>query len=83
MRFLGTCITLLSTLFFPWPLTAFLALGVAFFEPLVPLVTGLLIDTLYFVPHGASVPLFALSGALVTTMIFLVRSRLMTSSIER
>lgn len=78
MRGAGTVLTLLSALFFPWQLTALLALASALFEPWVPLAAGLFIDTLYYA-HG--VPIFALSGALVSLLAFFVRSRLPTGSI--
>ena len=77
----GTILTFLSALFFPWPLTACLALGMALFEPLVPLAVGLFVDTLYYLPHGGSMPTFTLVGALVTLGAFFVRSRLKTSII--
>lgn len=81
MRKVFAVITFLSVFAFPWPLTAALALGVAVFEPLVPVITGVLIDSLYFVPRGHALPLFTLGGLLVTGVAFLVRSRLKTSII--
>lgn len=78
MRGAGTVLTFLSALFFPWPLTALLALLVALSEPWVPLAAGIFADTLYYA-HG--MPLFALSGALVSALAFFVRSRLPTGSI--
>jgi hypothetical protein len=82
MRPVGTLATLLSVLWFPWQLTAFLALGMAFFEPLVPFAAGLFADTLYYMPHAGSFPIFTLAGALVTGVSFFVRSRLKTSSMR-
>lgn len=82
MRRLGTLFIFFSALFFPWPLTACLALAISLFEPWVPVAVGLFVDTLFYVPHGASIPLYTLSGALVTIVSFFVRSRLKTSSIE-
>ncbi|HUY05422.1 MAG TPA: hypothetical protein VMV62_01755 [Candidatus Paceibacterota bacterium] len=76
IRRAGTLLTFLSVLFFPWPLTAGLALGMALFEPLVPLAAGLFADTLYYVPHGGSLPLFTISGAIVTAVALFVHSRL-------
>lgn len=72
----GTVITLISVLFFPWPLTACFALGMALYEPLVPLAAGLFADTLYYAPHARALPLFTLFGALATAAAFFVRSRL-------
>lgn len=82
MRSFGTLGTFLSALFFPWPLTVFLAIGMSIFEPWVPLAVGLFIDTLYYVPQGVHIPFFTLGGALVSALSFFVRSRLKTSSIE-
>lgn len=76
IRRIGTPLAFLSAIFFPWPLTVCIALGVALFEPLLPLAVGLFVDVLYFVPHGFSLPLFTLGGALVTVAALLVRSRL-------
>ena len=83
MRKAGTLGTFLSALFFPWPLTAVFAIGVAFFEPWAPFAVGLFADTLYYVPHGSSMPLFTLAGALVTALSFFVRSRLKMSIMQR
>jgi hypothetical protein len=82
MRTFGTCATLLSVIFFPWPLTACLALGMASFEPLVPFAAGLFADTLYYAPNSG-MPMFTLIGAFVTVFSFFVRSRLKTSIIPR
>ena len=76
MRKIGTLLTFLSAMFFPWPLTACIALGMALLEPWVPFAAGLFTDTLYYVPHGGSLPLFTISLALVTGAVFFVRSRL-------
>lgn len=83
IRNVGTIITFLSALFFPWQLTAFLALILSLYEPWVPVAVGLFIDTLYYVPHGSVMPFFTISGVLVTSLSFFVRSRLKTGSIER
>jgi hypothetical protein len=79
---LGTLLTFLSALFFPWPLTACLALGMALFEPLLPLAVGLFADTLYYFPHGGGLPFFTCAGALVTVGAFFVRSRLKTNPVR-
>ncbi len=81
MRGILTLITFISTVLFPWPLTAILALGTSIFEPLVPLSIGLFADILYYVPQSGSLPVFTLYGALVTALAFLVRSRLKTGII--
>lgn len=67
---------------FPWPLTAALALGAAFFEPLVLLATGILLDVLYYPSHSGAVPFFTIAGACATGAAFFVRSRLKTRSID-
>lgn len=78
----GTLLTFLSAMFFPWPFTACLALGMALFEPWVPFAAGLFTDTLYYAPHGGSLPFLTISGALVTVAAFFVRSRLKAGIIE-
>lgn len=83
LRSIGTSITFLSALFFPWQMTAFLALGMSPYEPWMPLAVGLFVDTLYYVPYGTDLPFFTLSGALVTAIAFFVRSRLKTGTIEQ
>ena len=83
MREAGTVLTFLSALFFPWPLTACFAIGIALFEPWVPFAVGLFVDLLYYAPHGAGMPFFTLAGALVTALSFFVRSRLKTGTIVR
>lgn len=77
-----TLFTFVSVAFFPWPLTALLALATAFTEPLVPLAAGLFADTLYYTPSAHAWPLFAPVGAAVTVVAFLVRSRLRTGTIR-
>jgi len=69
---------LVSALVFPWQATVVLALGAAFFEPLMPLATGLLLDVLYYVPQTTLWPRFTLFGALVSVVALVVRSRLRT-----
>jgi hypothetical protein len=81
MRALGTILTLLSAVFFPWPLTVCLALLMALSEPFLPFATGLFADTLYYSHAGGTLPFFTLAGALVTVAAFFVRSRLKTGII--
>ena len=83
---IGTFLTLdtfLSATFFPWPLTAVLALITAPFEPLVPLAVGIFIDLLQYVPHAYALPSFSIGGAVLTALAFFVRSRLNPSIIGR
>ncbi len=82
MRGILTALTFISTVLFPWPLTVLLALSVSFFEPLVPLATGLFADTLYYAPSVETLPLFTLYGAVATTIALFVRSRLRTGIIK-
>ena len=77
-----TFVAFISTILFPWPLTAMLALAVSLFEPLVPLSIGLFADTLYYAPQSGTIPLFTVYGALATILGFVVRSRLNTSMIR-
>jgi len=80
MRAAGTLLTFISTIVFPWPLTAALALGMALYEPLVPLAVGLFADTLYYTPQGGAWPFYTVLGALTTVGAFFVRSRLKAGS---
>lgn len=81
MLSLGTLLTFVSAVFFPWPLTACLALGLAIFEPLVPIAVGIFVDTLYYASHSGTLPLLTIYGALATSIAFFVRSRLKTGII--
>jgi len=72
-----------STIFFPWPLTALLAIGSSLALPLLPLSTGIFFDTLYYTPAIGLWPLGTLCGALVTALAFFVRSRLNAGIIGR
>ncbi len=82
MRSLASFAALVSVVFFPWQLTVLLALLVAFIEPLVPLVVGIGMDLLYYAPHANLWPHWSLGGLGVTLIVFFVRSRLQTGSIE-
>jgi hypothetical protein len=81
IRKIFTILPFAAALFFPWPLTAVLALGVAVYEPLIPLAVGLFADTLYYSPYGGALPFFSLAGAATTALAFLVRSQLKASII--
>lgn len=83
MTGLLTLLAFVSTVLFPWPLTVLLTLGIAVFEPLVPLAIGIFADTLYYSPQAGVLPWFTICGALVTILAFFVRSRLKTSIIGR
>ncbi|MDO8624015.1 MAG: hypothetical protein Q7R54_01540 [bacterium] len=55
-----------SPFFFPIGMTALLALVGAVVSPLVPLLVGLLVDTLYYGPGTYAFPLYSLLGGLAT-----------------
>ncbi len=74
-------IAFISTVLFPWPLTALIALSGAALEPLIPLSIGLFADTLYYEPLSGALPVFTFYGALATALAFIVRSRLKTGII--
>jgi hypothetical protein len=80
IRPLLVVLTCISTVLFPWPLTALLALCASVVEPLIPLSAGLLTDALYL-PQGVHLPVATLLGLLVTLLTYFVRSRLATSII--
>ena len=82
MRVLLLVTTFASVILFPWPITIIFVLASSFFEPLTPLVIGIFSDTLYYSPHAYVVPLYTLSGAILTGVLFFVRSRLRTGIIE-
>lgn len=77
-----TFITFVSAVLFPWPLTALLALGTSFFEPLVPLAVGLFADTLYYIPYSGVWPTATLSGLVLSVIAAFVRHQLRTSIIR-
>ena len=81
MRKIVAVLICFSVVLFPWPLTASLVLGIALFEPFVPLIVGLLFDIFYYVPHEGIVPLATVYGAFATVLALFVRSRLKTSII--
>lgn len=76
-----TVLSFVSVLFFPWPLTALLAVAAAFLEPLVPLAAGLFADTLFYAPQEG-LPLFSIGGAIATVIALFVRSRLKTGPVR-
>ena len=76
-----TLVPFVSAVFFPWPLTALLALVAALFEPLVPLAVGLFVDALYYTPGMEAWPLFTLSGLAMSVIVVFVRSQLRTGTI--
>jgi len=83
MRGILSLSSLVSVILFPWPFTAFLAIISSLLEPLIPLSVGLFADTLYYTPQAGTMPFFTIYGAIATTLALLVRSRLLTGSIEK
>ena len=77
-----TFFTLLSVIFFPWPFTATLTIGLVFVEPLIPLAVGIFADVLYYTPQAYAFPVFTLYGAICTILALVVRSRLRTGTIQ-
>lgn len=76
-----TILAFISTVLFPWPFTAIIAIGASFIEPMIPLSIGIFADTLYYTSQSGAIPLFTLYGALATALAFFVRSRLKTGII--
>lgn len=74
MRGILVLFPFISVLFFPWPLSVLLALGIGAYEPLVPLAAGIFADTLYYSP-GSGWPIFSLAGLAATVLISIFRSR--------
>lgn len=74
MNLLAVILPFASAVFFPWPLTALLALGATYYEPLVPLAVGIFADTLYFAP-GSGFPVWSALGLVATVAAYFFRSR--------
>lgn len=83
IRAILTIVTFISVIFFPWPLTAALALLSSPLSPLLPLAIGLFADTLYYIPQSGAWPLLTLYGAIVTCVAIIVRRKLRTGIINR
>jgi hypothetical protein len=83
IRWILIFLTFVSVILFPWPLTAILVLGSSFFIPLLPLAIGIFADTIYYSANVAAFPTFTVLGAAVTGIVFLVRSRLQTSTMRK
>ena len=77
-----TLLTFVSAIFFPWPLTAFLAVVVSFFEPLVPFAVGVFADTLYYAPQAGTLPVFALYGLALSIVVIFARTQLRTGPVR-
>ena len=75
-------LTFISVVFFPWPLTALLAIVASVREPLMPLAAGLFVDTLYYAPQAGTWPVFTFYGLGVSVIVVLVRRQLRTGTIR-
>lgn len=64
-------LAMLSPFFFPWPFAVASALIAGFFFPPIALVTGVLLDALYFNGHGF--PQFTIFGIIATLILFFVQ----------
>ncbi len=82
-RMMLACSAIISTIFFPWPFTALLALASSPVEPLLPLAVGIFMDTLYYTPSMRMPPFFVIIGAIATIIAFFVRNRIRTGIIKR
>lgn len=72
-----TVLSFVSAILFPWPLTAALAIAVAFIDPLVPIALGLFMDTLY---SAGGWPQGTISGAGLAFVALVVRRWVRTST---
>ncbi len=77
-----TIFALVAVIALPWQLAAVLALLAGTLVPPVPLACGLLAEALYWAPNISAVPVFALSGAIATSGLYIVRGRIKASIIE-
>ncbi|MDB5244506.1 MAG: hypothetical protein JWN18_376 [Parcubacteria group bacterium] len=69
-----------SVIFFPWLLTAGLAIVLAFIEPVAVIALGLFADTLYYSVHAGGLPLFTFGGLILGGIGLLVRNQLRAST---
>lgn len=77
MRILLIGLAVLSPFLFPVPLTFVLSFFAGLFVPLIPLLSGALLEYLYGVPSEA-LPLGLLIGALLCALSFFVRGFIKT-----
>ncbi len=73
MRIVFSVAAFLSPFFFPFPLTLLLSAVAGFFLPAVPLLVGMLVDLLYYVPESSLLPLGTVCGVLIAAACVLVR----------
>jgi hypothetical protein len=82
MRWPLLSLAFLSPFFFPWPLTALLALIAASITPLAPLAIGLSLDALYYVRGVSALPWWTFYGLIATLLAYGVRRFLETSIMQ-
>lgn len=71
-----------SLLFFPFSISILFACLGAFVSPLIPFAAGLFAEALYGAPQASSVPIYALSGLILTLFAFVVHKFVETSIIK-
>lgn len=77
-----TILALLSVIALPWQLSAVFILLAGTMVPLLPLACGLFAEALYWAPTLYPVPVFALTGAFATLVLYIVRGRIKASIID-
>lgn len=73
MRIVFSVAAFLSPFFFPFPLALILSCVAGFFLPAIPLMVGVLVDVLYYVPEASLLPLGTLSGVALAVGCSVVR----------
>ena len=74
LRISALILAAVGTVAFPWPLTAAFVVVAALFVPPVMLLTGVLMDMLYYVPGAYPVPLYTLLGLVGFIIVEIVHS---------
>lgn len=73
IRIVFSIVAFLSPFFFPFSLTLLLSFLAGLFLPVIPLIVGILVDLLYYVPDASLLPLGTLYGALLAVVSYVVR----------
>lgn len=63
-----------SSILFPWPFTAILALFAARTVPFAPFAVGVFVDALYYPPGAFTVPWGSVLGAIATCTTFALKA---------
>lgn len=80
LRLSALALAILAPFAFPWQMSACVALATGFVMPGLPLLTGVLMDTLSYARTGAPLPWWTLFGALLAGALLLVRRRMKTDT---